>query len=51
MALAWSTGGRAHSLGTARKSALTGLKPRIGLVYDVDAAFAPDNLVVPVPGT
>jgi hypothetical protein len=31
-----------------RASALAGLKARIGLIDDIDATLAPDNLVVPV---
>jgi hypothetical protein len=31
--------------------ALTGLKARIGLVNNENAALAPDNFIVPVPRT
>src|SRR5450631_2173747 len=34
----------------SRASALAGLKAGIGLIDDVDAALAPNNLVVPVTG-
>jgi hypothetical protein len=42
-------GARGQALSLAL--ALAGLKARIGLVDDVNAPLAPDNLVVPVAGT